>query len=194
MKENLSAYVEFDMIQCIKLSMIWEYVSHVNKEEARNYTSANSNMIACSIPLSTLFQNIDKQNKIKILQLHNISCNKTFNMKKLDNLILFHSCSNDCKDFVSLFKTQDFISEIQVQDFMEPLTKNLNESFQDNLNSSSFPPTPKTKTELEYINNNFCEFINPDRFEESGCTVCGQLYPTKKMVDISIMKKNWYFM
>ncbi|KAK7041383.1 hypothetical protein R3P38DRAFT_2512236 [Favolaschia claudopus] len=60
-----------------------------------------------------------------------------------------------------------------------------------------FPPQPASKELRHKILTGFCRDIEPSRFEEAGCTVCGLLIPKSKltlkdevMIDWDLLKAD----
>lgn len=48
-----------------------------------------------------------------------------------------------------------------------------------------FPPPPPSPSLIQCIINGFCSDSSPSEFEESGCTVCGQLCPSKDLTSLA---------
>ncbi|KAJ7697108.1 hypothetical protein B0H16DRAFT_1246629, partial [Mycena metata] len=53
-----------------------------------------------------------------------------------------------------------------------------------------FPPSPASEDTLHRILTNSSKAVQPDRFLESGCAVCGRLTPVKELTKLASFRGN----
>ena len=184
--DELEPYILFDSSQCNQHQM--KYVMHTTRKNALYLARKDPGIQLCSLPLHILIQRINKSEKIKIANLHNIQNISRVNHQKLNELILDHSCSDICGQLLSVFKKHESFSSILAADNSVINNNDISMDCQENDNAMIFPPSPLSKDKLESIVNKFCDSIQPVMFEESGCAVCGQLSLTRDLTSISAMK------
>ena len=135
------------------------FVKYVPLSEAINICHQNSNMIPFHLPIQHLAVCLTLDEMRKMATLHNIIFHREVRKPALQKLFTDHNC-NVCKKHASVFESCDIETR-----------ENASESL------SKFPPSPTTCPQIEQIVNDFCADTSSSTFEESGCAVCGRLWP-----------------
>jgi hypothetical protein len=99
--------------------------------------------------------------------------------RTLAHKISLHDCDESCEDALYIFRV--------VKTKTAHTNNNPDDIYTD---QCSFPPPPKTRSDLEVIINNYCRAIQPASFEQSGCLVCGELCLSSTMSSPHILKDN----
>ena len=116
-----------------------------------------------------------------------------------------HKC-HDCNDFLALFKPFKITSNADHQktwyqknkekhakydkqraeksEYQESNRKNVHIHYWSK-KDEKFPPNPPSTDLCQQIVSDFCADTSPERFEESGCAVCGKLTPICEMEELS---------
>jgi hypothetical protein len=116
-------------------------------------------MIPFHLPIQHLAVCLTLDEMRKMATLHNIIFHREVRKPALQKLFTDHNC-NVCKKHASVFESCDIETR-----------ENASESL------SKFPPSPTTCPQIEQIVNDFCADTSSSTFEESGCAVCGRLWP-----------------
>ena len=132
------------------------------------------------LPIQLLVNLLTCKELRNIGSLHNIRCLLSDYKPVLKTLFTDHTC-HDCKDYVALFRSADTISK-QDNDCIRKMKSC--KKLANNNPTTEFPPAAPDHHKTEQIINDFCTDTSPPAFEESGCTVCGQLKLRTNMISL----------
>jgi hypothetical protein len=143
--------------------------------------NAHSIDVVCNMPLSVLIKFAPVASVVnEVVTKHKIQQAYCVARRTLAKKIDQHKCDETCEKALYIFRVVK----------MNSVHVNENANNDAPIGGCTFPPPPKTKTELETIVNSYCKAIQPASFEQSGCLVCGKLYLSSSMVSPHVLKDN----
>jgi hypothetical protein len=170
--------------------------------KARN---ANVKTLVCNCDLAYLVPQLTQTQLRMVGRHHNIFIAKAWTSEHSRNVLLSHECHN-CPKYLTLFKELQikhkkrdntgimkcYRAKQSAHDKVLATAKNTEARQTARLKEKSkFPPTPPTRELLQTIAKDFYKTISPNKFEESGCAVCGRLTPMTNLLNLSEAKCNF---
>jgi hypothetical protein len=161
---------------------VFTYIDHIPGSPKSSIYDDNQYIVA-SVPLVDLVPHISVAAALKIARQHKIAIGSHVPKKQLPTYFDSHCCSA-CPDFVSIFipnGARSATTSPVLPSPTEPISEGPTEI-------AEFPPPPLTPELNEEIITNFCADSTPDKFQEAGCAVCGQLTPISDLSRLKHMK------
>ena len=185
-------YIDSNIKNNLKLTQEFSLVSYIHVSETLTYLEQNGNYLICDIPLGVIARYLNMKELRDLCSIHGIE----FLTKDLKNYLVakfdHHHCSA-CNDFRFVFLPVE-IHRDEVKKIAREQRKKATYSVENAVKisatmeteeSTSFPPEPPSNYLVESIIRGFCTDTHPDNLVESGCAVCGQLYPLSKLRELS---------
>ena len=161
--------------------------------------------IICNIPLNLIVSILTTTQGNEVAKehyLHSLS-NKSIAEKR--TAIKSHICTKTCNERVTLFKavekkkkslqnqsretTKKVASHPKVgrKYWTKPKQAVANHKYYIK-NNDPFPPSPPSNRLMHKIISGFCDDTHPNKFEEAGCAICGQLIILTKLIKLTDIK------
>ena len=159
-----------------------DYIEECNIQSDKSLPCMNPTCF--DIPIDVLLDRCQVPLIKLILQKHNINVTKHKVSKKvLQELWINHSCHH-CPKFYSCFEKvssikKNVVNHIQDKKSFQNHKKKMQESYLE-----SFPPLPLNNNQIARCVQGFVSDTQPDKINEKGCAVCGQLYPIVKLAPL----------
>jgi PIF1-like helicase/Helitron helicase-like domain at N-terminus len=157
--------------------------SHVAKSDFNHYIDGH-NCVSCSL-YSSVFRIVelktvkDKNYRRLVRAKLNIDKSAAF----LDNVN--DVINNNCKKYEDSGKKKFFDNE---DNFLSPKVLNELSDLDPIFKPVDFPPSPVDNNLSQKIITEFCASSSPSMLDESGCAVCGKLYPLKQLTRLKAIK------
>lgn len=147
--------------------------------------------VLCDIPLTTMADTLTLRQLFVVMDHHSdISLPDHTDRNIVVDRLKTHSCVG-CKPSFSLFRVSPISARQRAITARKPRKDRKDQRsgpddpFSDQRDSCIFPPSPVTMEQMEQTVRNYCEALNPDNFVETGCAVCGRLFPCKELRKLS---------
>ena len=168
--------------------------SHVSKSDFIHYFDGH-NCVSC-----TLYSSVFRIVELKTVKDRNYKRSVRVNLNKtaasLDDVKIGCGNSEDsCKKTLDIIEKNGEIPPQKKRN--EPLDKilplpqiDLNKPLDLDpiIESANFPPPPVDNNLSQKIITEFCASSSPSELDESGCAVCGRLYPLKQLTRLKAIK------
>ena len=161
---------------------VFTYVDHIPRSSKSSVYDDNQYVVA-SIPLVDLIPHISVAAALKVAQHHKIAIGSHVPKKHLLTYFDSHSCSK-CPDLVSIFLPKGR----RTATTSPTLTSPTEPTSDGHTKTAEFPPPPLIAELNEEIITGFCADSTPDKFQEAGCAVCGQLTPISELSRLKHVK------
>jgi len=163
------------------------YVDHVDEIGQLNYPLSEK-YVFVDIPLHDLIPHIPIRSILQIARQHHVPIGSHMSKGEMVQYFDNHSCVS-CTQFLTVFaqcdsmKTKKNQLKHKQKVYHEKKYKKQSDIVDHNMTemaNSIFPPPPLSQELSGTIITDFCKDSKPERFEEAGCAVCGQLTPKNK--------------
>ena len=185
---------------------VFTYIDHIT-ESPESSIYDNNQYVVANVPLLDLVPHISVAAALKIARHHKITIGSHVPKKQLPPYFEGHCCSI-CPKLVSIFlpnasgvrrhgattasvppsATPVLTSATTSPVLTSATTSPVHTSPTDPTAIAEFPPPPLTQELNEKIISEFCADSTPDKFQEAGCAVCGQLTPISDLSRLKHMK------
>jgi hypothetical protein len=163
-----------------------EFVDHLETSEClKKYQS--SDHLLCNVPLHHFINYLFQPNRISIGNKHGLHIWK--NMTKVNITNLFKNHDDVCKhEYLTVFRPyKQLSSSKRKSNYRKKLQRSLEVVEPEH---NIFPPDVPDASLRKKIINDFCDAIDPSKFEEAGCAVCGALTLRTELFDLSSLNIN----
>ncbi len=167
------------------------YVDHMIKyDEDHVLPDILSNQICIRVLLSLISAKIPVKELRAIAKMHEFPDVDISYMNKaaLVELYSTHSCFR-CESAYTVFKVCPVLGKATKHPKghnVSTTKQSADTGYKENV---PFPPVPLVDDLAHSIITNFSNAMSPNQFEESGCCVCGQLFPFKQLSKVRHMKR-----
>ncbi|SJL08858.1 uncharacterized protein ARMOST_12229 [Armillaria ostoyae] len=188
--DTLSGYIRSGQSDAVMQNTNrYVYVDHLIKyDEEHVLPPVPANYIRLRLPLSIICSKIPVKELRAIAKMHifedvNISY---MNKASLVNIYSAHDCYR-CRSAYMILKVCPVLQKKtkHTKTIVNELTRPEEDVRFDDV---PFPPAPLDNSLSHSIITDFCSAMSPNRFEESGCCVCGQLTPMDQLSEVKHMK------
>src|SRR5271155_1595424 len=181
--EVLLNYINHDIPEKLKFQKYFYCLKYIRTNEISTMTDLDKNYFTCHVPLDVMIKYMNVKEIQELSKIHGISLNKK-ELKK-SHIKKFHQhCCPECYNYTFVFSPTSndntFSSNHITHINQKEDTKTLNSQII-NTECNIFPPDPPSKYLVERIITGFCNDIQPIKFMEADCAVCGQLSPFSKL-------------
>jgi hypothetical protein len=195
----------------IGLSSRYSFEFQCRHDELGSVLDRNPACIAAEVPLKLIFQRLTRQELIQISKLHSIWVPTRLSVANCKALFVNHSCEN-CSRLFTIFKCIESISDenaasqptkasgkfvytsrarqnkylTDIASFVQKLRLR-RKSLKGSLDNTEFPPRILSFRETHKLISKMCMGMEPTKFLESGCAVCGCLTPLSELGPLQLL-------
>jgi len=161
--------------------------------------------ILCNIPLGSIVSILTTTQANEVAKEHNLHTLSCKSLAEKQVAIKSHICTKSCNELVMLFKAVDKSQKTQKHQSKENVKKLVTQPKVSRKawgkskravashkyyikNNIQFPPSPPSNHLMHKIISRFCDDTRPDKFEEAGCAVCGQLVILSDLTKLTDVK------
>jgi len=171
----------------------------------QKFQACGENYIICNIPLSSIVSILTMTQTNEVAKEHNLHALSRKSLAEKRTAIKSHICTKVCNERVTLFKAVEKSQKARQRQNKEKVKKVVSQPKVGRKywtkskqaianhkyyikNNAQFPPSPPSNCLMHKIISGFCDDTHPTKFEEAGCTVCGQLVVKSKLIKLTDIK------
>jgi len=161
--------------------------------------------ILCNIPLGSIVSILTTTQANEVAKEHNLHALSRKSLAEKRAAIKSHICTKSCNESVTLFKAVNKSQKTQQRQSKKNVKKLVTQPKVGRKawgkpkravashkyyikNNTQFPPSPPSNRLMHKIISRFCDDTRPDKFEEAGCAVCGQLVILSDLTKLTDVK------
>ena len=162
----------------------YKYVDHVGDVDLLQYPPEL--YVHVSLPLGRLLYLLPTGQAQKIARLHELKFAARADSAALSAMAEGHDCLQ-CTTHVSVFSKE--ASKAEVSNARLRKHRQMKQQIPAP-SAEDFPPSPLSSALRDTIITSACKKMSPDKFEEGGCAVCGELKPSHELSRLKSIKNQ----
>ena len=171
----------------------FKYQAHIISNNFETCSILENNLLSVQFPLPELLNFITVKEIRQVANQHGIYVAAGTPRSSLHDLFSLHLCNANCANHISQFLVISYYDLLRARENKYYQDKEKNCANSEPLLPSmvkveavpEFPPRPLTAHDIQAVISDACKRMQPERLEEAGCAVCGQLTPFTRLGDLS---------
>lgn len=202
--KDIEPYVEGDTNRIDSPDYSFRFVVHGKNINMGDYQCGG--FVCTTVPLCNIVSHLSVKDILNIARVHGISISSHVSKAVMVSIFDAHHCVT-CNNAITIFSVvqskrfrdrvrkqkptprPDSLLPFQTQKHKVVCPTEVEQPVNLSITSSTstmptFPPSPPHNELICDIARNFCFNSSPDKMEEAGCAICGQLTPSSKLTKL----------